>query len=92
MATWRDDIGTRRARAGQGNSLARTLAAVVVFYLAAVLLNGDALHKNAEQLPFGRVRQASLQLTAPLRWISRASRLYLVREWIETVWHKENSP
>ncbi len=90
MVRWRDEIGERRAQGGRGIPLAPTLTAVIAFYLAGILLNGDALYKNAERMPYGRVRQTSLRVTAPLRWASRASRLYLVREWIETVWNKES--
>ncbi len=90
MARWRDEIGERRAKAGQGLPLARVCAGVVAFYLLAILLNGDAVYQNAEKLPFGPGREASLRLALPLKWISRTSGFYKVREWIEHVWHKEN--
>jgi len=87
-----DEIGERRARSGQGIRLSRTILAVALFFLVSLLLNGEALHRNADQMPYGPVRQISLRLTAPLRAVSRASRLPLLRAWIETTWNKEPLP
>jgi hypothetical protein len=92
MVRWRDEIGERRLHAGRGGSLSKTALGVAVFYLISLLLNGDALYRNAEQMPYGHVRDISLRLTQPLRFVSRTTGLYRIREWIEQTWNKEPAP
>jgi hypothetical protein len=92
MVRWRDEIGERRSKAGRGISLSRVCIGLAVFYLVAILLDGDALYRNAEQMPFGPSRTVSLRLSQPLKWISRATGLFRFREWIEQRWNKDKQP
>ncbi len=89
MVRWRDEIGERRLHGGRGSSLAKTAAGAAVFYLLCLFLNGEALYRNADQMPYGRVRDISLRLTQPLRFLSRTTGLYRVRDRIEQTLNKD---
>ena len=91
MVRWRDEIGERRLKADRGIPLAQASLGVLVFFLISLLLNGESLHRNAEEMPYGAPREISLRLTAPLRWISRATGSARIREWIEQFRNKEIS-
>ena len=60
MARWRDEIGERRAQAGQGTPLGPALLGFTAFAILALLLNGEALHRNAQLMPFPRPVQVRL--------------------------------
>jgi hypothetical protein len=90
MVRWRDEIGERRAKAGNGIGLGPTLAGVAVFFLASILFNGESLWNNARSMPYGRIRDISLRLTLPLQQLSRGTGLNRFRQWIENTWNKEN--
>lgn len=92
MVRWRDEIGERRLHAGRGAGLSKTALGVAVFYLLCIVLNGDALYRNAEQMPYGRVRTISMRLTQPLRFVSKTTGLCRIRDWIEKNWNKESAP
>jgi hypothetical protein len=89
---WIDEVGERRLKAGRGIPLRQAAIGVAVFYAACLLLNGEALYRNAEQLTFGAPREIVVRLAAPLRWISRTTGLYRIRELIEQAWNKEPLP
>ena len=53
---------------------------VIVFYLAALLLNAPALRTTADNLPFDHpLRPTLLKLLAPVATLSSATHLYDLR-------------
>ncbi len=79
------DVGERRAAANMGSPFRSALLAVFVFYIAAGILNGRALHENASRRPYGAARDIWMAATAPLHWISTATGADRIRASFETI-------
>lgn len=77
------DPGERRFQSGQGARLSRALAAVAVFYVAGILLNGVALHHGAERRPYGFWQRVWVAGTQPLDWASRVTHAGAFRAWAD---------
>jgi len=65
------NIGAERHAAGCGQPVRCVAAAVFSFYIFAGLLNGVAMQKNIELLPYGTRREVCLSLIRPVAWLSR---------------------
>jgi len=48
-----------------------TLIAIVAFYLVMLGLNGEAMLRKAELLPYGRYRQGMVALARPFAGVAR---------------------
>ena len=77
------DVGDRRAEAGAGVPLRSTLVALMVFYAAAMLLNGRHLHEAAARRPYGPGRTFWMALTAPFHHAAVTLRLDAFRARFE---------
>ena len=51
--------------------LRKTAVAILVFYILALCMNGEALLRNAELMPYGRFRDTMVVLVQPFAWIAR---------------------
>ncbi len=83
------DVGQRRAETQVGVSLRRACVAFLVFYLAAAVLNGRALHEGASRRPYGAARDVWMTATAPLRWAATTLKLDRFRVLFEHVLEDE---
>lgn len=77
------EIETERAAANCGVPPRQAHRALAVFYVLMLLLNGSALLREAELLPYGRGRDVCVALARPLAAVSGATRLDRPRGWIE---------
>ncbi|MCX6997541.1 MAG: hypothetical protein NTV49_10755 [Kiritimatiellaeota bacterium] len=77
------DIGAERRQQGHGQTIIRTAAAVLCFYVFAGLLNGEALRHDVELMPYGGRRDVCVALVKPMAWLSRVTYLGSFRSWIE---------
>jgi|GEM_PF-5999309 hypothetical protein len=77
------DIEIERATAGCGVSRRRAHAAVLGFYLAAALFNGEALLREAHLLRYGPLRDSAIAAARPLAAAARMTRLGRLRAWAE---------
>lgn len=64
-------------------SLRRTYGALAVFYVAALLLNSEGLHRSADRLPYGLVHDIALAVAAPVDEVGRTLRLTWLRSFVE---------
>lgn len=80
----RVDVGERRMLEKAGVPLRSALIAFAVFYVAAGILNGRALHERAQKRPYGWVRDVWVAATKPLYWLSTKSGADRFRAWIES--------
>lgn len=78
------EIEVERAERGCGRSRPPVHAAVAVFFVVAALLNGPALHRDAQLMKFGRGRDLALRFTAPLAKVSHTLYLDRPRQWLES--------
>lgn len=83
------DVGERRAEMKVGVSLRRACIAFFIFYLAAAVLNGRALHEGASRRPYGTARDVWMTATAPLRWAAVTLKLDRIRAVFENVLEDE---
>ncbi|MCA1808184.1 MAG: hypothetical protein ABR497_09360 [Kiritimatiellia bacterium] len=83
--TEREDAGLRRALAGSGITLRATIMALLVFYVAAGLLNGRHLYEAASLRAYGKVRTVWIQVLRPWREAAVATRSDYVRETAEKI-------
>jgi hypothetical protein len=83
LPTADEGIETIRARLELGLSRRRTHRGVVLFYTLALLLNGGALERTVERLPYGAARRFWLSIVSPVATLSRATNLDAPRQWIE---------
>ena len=83
------DIGADRRDQGCGQSIRRTVLAVLCFYLFAGLFNGAGILRDAEALPFGKRHDACVALARPLAFISQQSGLGWLREHLETALYRK---
>lgn len=79
----REDIGVERAKAQAGVSVTRVHAALALFYLLALLLNGDGLLREAELMTFGKTRDICVAISQPLAYVSRVTHLGDLRTVLE---------
>ena len=84
MTPTRKEIEVEREERGCGRPRLHVHVAVIVFFVVAALLNGPALHRDAQLMKFGWSRDLALRFTAPLAQISRALYLDRPRQGIET--------
>lgn len=49
----------------------RAMMALAVFYVVALLMNGEALLRNAKLMPYGRYRDTMVVLVQPFAWLSQ---------------------
>ncbi len=61
----------------------RVYAAVLCFYLAAMIFNSEGLYRNASRLPYGNWRSVAMFLTEPLVATGQRMRVAGLRVWIE---------
>ena len=78
------DIGADRREQGCGQSIRRTIVAVLCFYVFAGLFNGAGILRDAEALPFGTRHEVCVALAKPLAFISEYSGMGWLREHLET--------
>lgn len=83
------NIGAERHTAGCGQSVRRTAIAVFSFYVFAGLLNGVALQKDIELMPYGTKRDVCLALIRPVAWLSQRTHVADLRAGLEQFIHKE---
>lgn len=83
------DVGDRRAAAKAGTTLKQACVAVVVFYIAAAILNGRAIHEQASRREYGPVRTVWVTATVPLRWVATTLRIDTFRSSFETILEDE---
>jgi len=77
------DFGEKRFREGHGVSFRRALIAVAVFYLAGMLLNGEALQEGASRRRYGFWQRVWVTGTQPLDWAARTTKLGAFRSWAD---------
>lgn len=83
------DIGERRAAAQTGVSRRTAAAGLLIFYLAAAILNGQHLYDTAAKRPYGRVRDAWLMVLTPTRGIARLLCADRLRATVENIRNME---
>lgn len=79
------DIAFQRATAGEGVPCRKAVRAVGVFYIVAALLNGEALVREAELMPYGRPRDACVAVVKPLAFVGRVTGLGWFRNELERI-------
>ena len=84
------EVGLRRAEAGEGSAPGRVLRAVLVFYAAATLLNGEALLREAELMRYGRMQELCVTLARPLASVNLATRQPEARAALEQTFYGED--
>lgn len=77
------EIETERAAAQCGVPPRQSHQALAIFYGLLLLLNGSALLREAELMPYGRGRDICVALARPLAAVSELTRLDRPRGWIE---------
>ena len=83
------NIGAERHQAGCGNTIRRTAIALFSFYVFAGLLNGAALRRDLELLPYGTKRDVCLALIRPVAWLSQQTGACQARAWLDRCFHPE---
>jgi len=83
--TLKDEIGDAREQAHAGVSPGHVTRAVLVFYVAMLLINGSHLHQQAKLMPYGKARDLCVAISAPVAYISAWTGLSKPREWIESL-------
>ncbi len=63
--------------------LKRVHLGIFVFYLLAMLLNGNALLDDAKLLKYGRWRDICVAIARPMAYLSSVTRLSYPREYLE---------
>ena len=86
------DIGVERRENNCGQSIRKTMLAVVCFYVFAGVLNGEANLHEAELLRYGTKRDVCVALLKPAAWLSRVTYLSTLRNWLEKSVHKTGTP
>ncbi len=61
----------------------RVNRAVMIFYLVGALMNGEHIHRNAELMEYGQLRDICVAVTRPIAYISNTTYLSTPRMWIE---------
>ena len=79
------DIEEQRYQSGMGVTVRQAAAGMVVFALAALLLNADALYHNAELLEYGRGRDLCLVVMTPVKGLGDWLRFTGLRRLMEAV-------
>jgi len=79
------DIEVDRAARGAGVSRRKAHAALLTFYILAAVLNGGALQREAELLPYGRGRDLAIRLARPFAWSARVTGLDRLRTVAEAL-------
>ena len=82
------DIGVERRANNCGQSIRKTMLAVLYFYVLAGLLNGEANLHEAELLRYGTKRDVCVAILKPAAWLSRVTYLSTWRTWLEKSVHK----
>ena len=85
------NIGAERRANGHGQTIRCTAAALFSFYIFAGLLNGVALQRDIELMPYGKKRDICVILIKPVAWLSQQTHLGDARTWLEQRLHKEKS-
>lgn len=85
------NIGAERRASGQGQTIRCTAVALFSFYVFAGLLNGTALQRDIELMPYGKKRDICVALIKPVAWLSRQTHLGDARTWLEQHLHKGES-
>jgi hypothetical protein len=80
--------GDQPARSSAGRTIAVTFGALLV----ASVLNADALHRAADQQPFGWRRDVALSFTRPIRAIADAVGLDAPRDALDAIAGNEPDP
>lgn len=77
------DIG--EVRAAEGIPLRRVVAALVVFFALAAVLNGSALYEKSSHRAYGPVRDVWLAATAPLNGLATQTGASRLRAFFEAL-------
>jgi len=77
------DIGVERRANNCGQSIRKTVLAVLCFYAFAGLLNGEAILRDVERMHTGTRRDVCVAIAKPADWLSRTTRLSALRKWLE---------
>lgn len=77
------DSAIMAGQSGHGLRLGKVAAAMVFFYVAALLLNAESFRRGAELMQYGWKRDVALALASPVAEMSRALRLDRPRALIE---------
>ena len=86
------NIGAERHQAGCGLTIRRAVLALLSFYVFAGLLNGVALRRELELLPYGAKRDISLLGIAPAAWLSEHTGAHRLRTWLDDRFHPAAAP
>jgi len=86
------DIGVDRSANNCGQSIRKTMLAVVCFYVFAGVLNGEANLHEAELMRYGLKRDVCVPLLKPAAWLSRVTYMGTLRKWLEKSVHKDAKP
>ena len=86
------DIGVERRAKNCGQSIRKTVLAVLCFYALAGLLNGEANLHEAERMRYGTKRDVCVALLKPAAWLSRVTCMSAMRTWLEKSVHKAGTP
>ena len=78
-----EDIGARRAAMGISLQLHALTIALLIFYVAAGLLNGRHLWEEASRRPYGPARNFWMTVFAPWNKVSAWSHATAVRDLAE---------
>jgi len=76
-------IEERRFAGGCGVGLRRVVGGVLVFSLAALLLNAEALRRDAELMEYGLLRNLCLDLITPVYVLSDSLGVDTLRGLVE---------
>ena len=84
------DIGVDRRERNCGQTIRKTMLAVLCFYIFAALLNGEAIMRDAERMRYGTKRDVFVAILKPADWLSRATRGCALRTWLEKSVHRDD--
>ena len=76
-------IEMEREAAGCGLPCRQVHVIVAVFFVAATLLNGESLLREAELMKYGRMHDLCVALARPVAAVTRALHLGRPRAWVE---------
>lgn len=73
----------------RGKPQREVIKAMAVFYLFALLMNADALYRNAERMPYGNAHNVAVSMTRPVANFAGSVGLTWLRTQIEILVHNE---
>ena len=80
-----NEIEVDRAARSAGVLRRKAHGTLLAFYVFAAVLNGEALLREAELLPYGPGRDLAIRLARPLAWSARITQLGRLRTGAESM-------